>query len=73
MKKSFLRLVLDHQKIKQIRAAELLGWSPQRVSYLCSEDAEGFPFNELVNLKEKLGISSKVMLKILKEFLFENK
>lgn len=70
MKKSFLNLVLADQDLKQKDVVERLGWTQQRVSYLCSDRAEGFPFVELPKLKEKLGISTKTMLKLIEQHLF---
>lgn len=70
MKKSFLNLVLADQGLKQKDVVDRLGWTQQRVSYLCSDRAEGFPFVELANLKDKLGISTKSMLKLIEQHLF---
>ena len=72
-KKSFLSLVLEHCGKNKNQAAVALGWSPARVWYLCSDKAQGFPMNEIMNLKEKLGISKITMLKLLGEYLFNNK
>tara|TARA_R110000868_G_scaffold265213_1_gene523995 strand:+ start:78 stop:299 length:222 start_codon:yes stop_codon:yes gene_type:complete len=73
MKESFLNFVLTDQGFKQKQAAGLLGWTQQRVSYLCSDKAEGFPFHELPHLREKLGISIKTMLKLIERHLFNDK
>jgi plasmid maintenance system antidote protein VapI len=70
--KSFLRLVLERLEIKQADAARLLGWSPQRVGYLCSEHVKGFPLDEIPHLKDKLGISKKTVVKLLDDYLFND-
>jgi len=73
MKESFLKLVLADQGFKQKDVVDRLGWTQQRVSYLCSDRAEGFPFVELPNLRLKLGISTKTMLKLIEQHLFDDK
>lgn len=69
-KKTFLLRVLEHCDINKNRAAVLLGWDAQRVWYLCSDKAKGFPLAEIPNLRDKLGISRTALLKLLDDYLF---
>lgn len=71
-KKSFLYLVLEYLRLNKNQAAVLLGWSPQRVGYLCSEHVKGFPLDEIPHLKDKLGISKKTVVKLLDDYLFND-
>lgn len=72
-KSPFFRLLLAALGIKQIRAAELLDWSPQRVGYLCSSKCRGFPFDELAHVKQKLSITDSQMMKIQASYFEQNK
>lgn len=71
--KSFLRLVLEQCEITQAEAARELGWSYQRIGFLCSNKVAGFNFNELLHLKESLGISSSKMWSLIEENLRDKK
>lgn len=73
MTKSFLQLVLDHKNIRQADAARLLSWSPQRVNYLCSKDAKGFPIDKIKHLSKRLGVCNLTMIELIERYLFNKK
>lgn len=68
MRKTYLEIVLEHIGISQAQLARLLGWSPQRVGYLCSPECKSFPFEELWFLKETLNLSDGEQVQICNEY-----
>jgi len=67
-KKTFLSILLEQTNVKQADLARKLGWSPQRVGYLCVTESAQFPFDQLWRVKDALQISNKDLIAIQAEY-----
>ena len=67
-KKTFLSLLLEQSGVKQADLARKLGWSPQRVGYLCVTESAQFPFEQLWRVKDALQISNKELISIQADY-----